>query len=84
MKMDFAVTQRGEPMIKVMIFPSHRRAEYAFKEWTREHEDEILGLNSRDLSVINRSGDELHFECESGFERWAKGRKYEIITDYRP
>ena len=71
-------------MIKVMIFPSHRRAEYAFKEWTREHEDEILGLNRRNLSTILRSGDELHFVCESGFERWARGRKYEIIADYRP
>lgn len=70
-------------MIKVMIFPSHRRAEYAFEEWTREHEDEILGLNRRNLSVIIRSGDELHFVCESGFVRWARGRKYEIIADYR-
>ena len=65
-------------MIRVRVFKFHRRAEFAFKEWAREHYDEIIGMNRPGLYVLLRCGDELHFVCKSGFDRWSRGRKYKI------
>ena len=65
-------------MVKVRVYEYQRQAVYWFKAWTRAHDDEIVGMNRRDLCVLLRSGDELHFVCKSGFDRWSRGRKYMI------
>lgn len=49
-----------------------------FEEFTREHDEEIIGINRHSRFVLLRSGDEVHFVCESGFDRWSRGRKYQI------
>ena len=65
-------------MIRVRVFDYYRHAEYYFKEWTREHGEDIIGMNRRNLMVLTRSGDELHFVPMSGFDKWSRGRKYKI------
>ena len=63
-------------MIRVRVYPFRRTAEYYFREWTREHEAEIQGINRAKRAVVLRNGDELHFVTESGFERWSRGKHW--------
>lgn len=73
------LAMKGEAVIKVRVFKYHRQAEFYWKEFTREHDDEIIGLNRKRLSALLRDGTELHFVCWSGFDNWSRGRKYEIV-----
>lgn len=65
-------------MIRVRVFRYRRWALTEFQDFTREHDAEILGMNRHNLSVILRSGDELHFVPHSSFDNWSRGRKFEI------
>lgn len=65
-------------MIRVRVYRYRRWALTEFQDFTREHEEEILGLNRHSLSVILRNGDELHFVTHSSFDNWSRGRMFEI------
>lgn len=65
-------------MIKVRVYKFQRRAIFHFEEFTKEHDEEIIGINRHSRTVMLRNGDEIHFICQSSFDNWQRGRKYQI------
>lgn len=64
-------------MIKVRVFKYYRQAKWEFENF-KKNNDEVMGTDMLNMSLLLRNGDELHFVPVSSFEKWRMGRKFEI------